>query len=117
MSYFNGYFYGDIYSIISTPGTHFIREHRIFIAVASKETNALVAKYRTACQSDIDYIFIDSFGFMALSCQQYVVLYNTANIGTDLKLKLETSDISYFTAVDASGRFIPIGGEAIDIYY
>ena len=96
LSYFNGNLYGD-----AADGAS--------IVVASKSTGALVAKY-TVCPfpNELDSINIDSFGYMAVGCFGFIALYNSYN-GIYLNQKLEISDVSYLTAVDASGRFISMG--------
>ena len=108
LSYFNGYFYGDIY------GTN-------NIIVASKATGKFVATYETVCSGGIHSITFDSCGFMVVSCADdsnpsTIALYN-ANNGTYLNLQLTTSFQPFVTAVDASGRFVSSSWSAIDIYY
>ena len=105
LSYFNGYLYsGSSGSII----------------VASKATGALVAVYNNIVCSYPNYItsiIIDSFGFMAVGCTDFFVGLYDANNGTYLNQKRATLDASYFTAIDASGRFISMGYQGINIYY
>ena len=92
------------------------------IKVSSKVAGAFIAQYDTVCSGGMRSMTIDSFGYMAVGCDYgknvaTLVLYN-ANNDSYLNLQLATSgSVSYFTAVDASGRLVSLSSSAIDIYY
>ena len=112
LSYLNGNFYVD-----SQPTYYDYDTYQGNIAVASQATGAFVAEYDNICSGGLNSVSIDSFGYMAVSCWGgSILLYNAYN-GTFLNLQLAASSNSWFTAVDASGRFVSMSSYAIDIYY
>ena len=103
MRYFNGNLYGD-------------KGDDNSIIVASQETGEFVDLYNNVCPDIIVSITIDSFGYMAVSCNGGLIALYNANNGTYLN-QIAASYNPYYTDVDASGRFVSIGSNVLDIYY
>jgi hypothetical protein len=67
--------------------------------------------------SSMTTITFDSFGYMAISCENINQIYLYNNNGTNTGLSFNLTNIGFYTAVDSYGRFIISNFLSIGIYF
>ena len=97
-------------------------EHRLYVGTTDgkvlvvKNYNVISTYVITASSYGINGIYIDKYGYMALSSANGIVyLYHTN--GTNMNRSINATAQPYFTYFDSKGRFIINAYNAVTIYY
>jgi hypothetical protein len=103
INYFNGYFYASVVNKI----------------IKLLANGTITSEYETICLSSsnqIASITIDSFGYLAVSCNSdgkiLLLDYNLNYLNQYL-----TTSAPYVTAIDSYGRFVIMTANGLEIYY
>ena len=69
------------------------------------------------CSQVITEITVDSFGYMAIICNDdnLITVYDLN--GNYMNTKISTSPNPYITAIDSNGRYVIMTYKSLDIYY